>query len=79
MGMNRLSSVRLKSSWEIEMSDDPIVEETRAVRAQIVHECGEDIHTFFEYLRQREKENQQEVVTLQPNAPESRMEGATSR
>jgi hypothetical protein len=61
------------------MSDDPIVEETRAIRAEIVRECDEDVHTFFEYLRKREKENQHEVVTLKPNAPESSMEGATSR
>jgi hypothetical protein len=61
------------------MSDDPIVEETRAIRAEIVRECGEDIHTFFECLRKREKENQHAVVTLKPNAPEPSMEGAAAR
>ena len=48
------------------MSDDPIVEETRAARAEIVSECGEDVHTFFEYLRKRERERGRDVVTLEP-------------
>ncbi len=48
------------------MSDDPIVEEIRAARAEIVSECGDDVHTFFECLRKREREHERDVVTLEP-------------
>lgn len=61
------------------MPDDPIVEETRAARAEIVEECGEDIHQFFEYIRARERKNPQGVVTLAPNAPEPSMQHSSSR
>jgi hypothetical protein len=61
------------------MSDDPIVEETRAARAEIVSECAENIHTFFEYIRDRERKNPAGVVTLKPNVPESIMLGSTAR
>lgn len=49
---------------------DPIVEETRAARKEIVEECGEDVHAFFEYLRARERQHIEDVVTLDPNDPE---------
>ena len=61
------------------MSNDPIVEETRAARAEIVRECGEDVHTFFEYLRERERANHRNVVTLDPVAPEPGMTGSSAR
>ncbi len=61
------------------MSDDPIVEETRAARAEIVRECGEDVHTFFEYLRERERTNKRSVVNLEPVAPEDSMHGSSAR
>ena len=61
------------------MIDDPIVEETRAARAEIVNECGEDIHTFFEYIRERERKNPQGVVTLTPNAPDAATRNSASR
>lgn len=61
------------------MSDDPIVEETREARAEIVRECGEDVHAFFEYLRERERKNKRSVVTLEPIAPEQSMQGSSAR
>lgn len=61
------------------MLDDAIVEETRAARAEIVSECGEDVHTYFEYLRERERKNPRGVVTLEPNAPEPSMQASGSR
>jgi hypothetical protein len=61
------------------MSDDLIVEETREARAEIVHECGEDVHVFFEYLRERERKNKRSVVTLEPIAPEQSMHGSSAR
>ena len=61
------------------MSDDPIVEETRDARAEIVRECGEDVHAFFEYLRERERNSGRNVVNLDPVAPEEIMHGSSSR
>lgn len=61
------------------MLDDPIVEETRAARAEIVRECGEDVHAFFEYIRARESKNPRGVVTLEPKAPEPLMQDSGSR
>lgn len=52
------------------MWQDPIVEETREARFQLVQECGEDVHAFFEYLRARERQHSEAVVTLEPNEPE---------
>jgi len=61
------------------MPDDPIVEETRKARAEIVRECGEDIHAFFEYLRERERTNKRSVVNLEPVTPEEIMLGSSAR
>jgi hypothetical protein len=52
------------------MWQDPIVEETREARELLVEACGEDVHTFFEFLRAREAKRPHEVVTLAPNTPE---------
>jgi hypothetical protein len=60
------------------MWQDPIVEETREARAQIVEECGEDVHAFFEYLRSRETKHIEDVVTLEPNEPEAACRHGTS-
>lgn len=61
------------------MWEDPIVEETRAARAEIVEQVGEDIHAFFEYLREREKRASEGVVSLPPNSPEASMRDVASR
>jgi hypothetical protein len=61
------------------MQDDPIVEETRQARAEIVDACGEDVHTFFEYLRERERHNSRGVVTLEPVAPDAIMQTSSAR
>jgi hypothetical protein len=61
------------------MWEDPIVEETRAARAELVEQAGESIHAFFEYLREREKHDTEGVVTLPPNVPEPSMRNVASR
>lgn len=55
------------------MWSDPIVEETRQAREKIVEECGEDVHAFFEFLRARERRHPEDMVTLQPNEPETEL------
>jgi hypothetical protein len=51
--------------------DDPVVEETHRVRSEIAAEFSGDVHRFFEYLRQRERNSVAAVVTLPPNVPEA--------
>jgi len=50
--------------------NDPIVAETHRVREELAAEFGNDIHAFFEYLRQRERASDETVVTLEPTPPE---------
>ncbi len=52
------------------MWSDPVVEETRKARAEAFGRFEENIHAFFEYLRERERQSDQTTVTLQPNPPE---------
>jgi hypothetical protein len=52
------------------MKEDPIVEETHCIRREIAAQFGGDIHAFFEHLRERERVDEGEVVTLERNAPE---------
>lgn len=52
------------------MAEDPIVEETHRVRREISAQFSGDVHAFFEYLRRREAEEPDQVVTLAPIAPE---------
>jgi hypothetical protein len=61
------------------MIDDPIVENTRKAREETVLECGEDVHAFFEYVRERERRNGRDAVALTPNVPESSMQGSDPR
>jgi len=53
------------------MLSDPIVDETREARATVIKPFGENIHAFFEYIRERERESGVPVVTLEPNTPET--------
>jgi hypothetical protein len=52
------------------MWSDPIVKETRRARGEVIAPFGEDIHRFFEYIREREQRNGTPTVTLEPNPPE---------
>ena len=53
------------------MKEDPIVEETHQVRREIAAQFGGDVHAFFKYLREREAERPDEVVTLERVVPEA--------
>jgi len=52
------------------MWSDPIVEETRKARAAAFDRFGGNIHEFFEYIRERERQSGEPTVTLQPNSSE---------
>jgi hypothetical protein len=52
------------------MLEAPIVEETHSVRREIAAEFNNDVHAFFKHLRDREAERPDQVVILEPVAPE---------
>jgi hypothetical protein len=49
--------------------EDPIVAETRALRQQLMDEVGNDLDTLVAYLRERELEHPERLVTLPPRRP----------
>jgi hypothetical protein len=50
------------------MWSDPVVEETRKARAEAFAQFENDIHGFFEYLRQRERASGERTVSFE-NVP----------
>jgi hypothetical protein len=52
------------------MREEAIVDETHRVRREISAQFHDDLHAFFEYLRQREAERPDQVVILERVAPE---------
>lgn len=52
------------------MGPDPIVDEIRRAREEVVAPFSENIHEFFEYIRQRERQSDATFVTLPPNPPD---------
>ncbi len=61
------------------MWSDPVVDETRRAREEVVAPFGGNIHAFFEYIRERERQSAEHVVTLEPNAPEQLTQNIASR
>ena len=51
-------------AWE-----DPIVAETRALRQQLTDEVGNDLDALVEYLKQRELEHPERLVSFPPARP----------
>jgi len=52
------------------MWEDPIVKETRAAREELSAQFGHDLATLCMYLREKEREHADRVVTLAPRRPE---------
>jgi len=48
------------------MSDDPIVEEVRAIRDKLAAECDYDVDKIFRRLRQSQAESGREYVSHPP-------------
>jgi hypothetical protein len=61
------------------MLSDPIVDETREARENVIKPFGENIHAFFEYIRERERQSGVSVVALEPNAPETSATSSATR
>jgi hypothetical protein len=48
---------------------DPIVEETRAAREELVEEFGGDLDALWEHLQETQKKYQDRVITGEPKVP----------
>ena len=53
------------------MWEDPIVKETRAAREELFARFNHDLAALCEYLREKEREHSDRVVTLEPRRPEA--------
>jgi hypothetical protein len=51
-------------TWE-----DPIVAETRALRQQLMDDIGNDLDALVKYLKERELEHPERLVSLSPRRP----------
>ncbi len=51
--------------------EDPIVAETRALRQQLMDEVGNDLDALIRYLKEREQEHPERLVSLPPRRPEA--------
>ena len=51
------------------MWKDPIVEEVRRAGEELAKKANYDLHTFFEQMRQREKQRKARVVSREPKQP----------
>jgi hypothetical protein len=49
--------------------EDPIVAETRALRQELMDEVGNDLDALIAYLRERELEHPERLVSLPPRRP----------
>lgn len=52
------------------MWEDPIVKETRAAREELSSRFNHDLAALCRYLREKEREHADRVVTLPPRRPE---------
>jgi hypothetical protein len=59
------------------MWEDPIVEETRAAREELVAEFGGDLNALWQHLQKVQEQYRDRVVTGQPKPPIDR--AATDR
>ncbi len=48
------------------MHEDPIVAETRKLREELMNEVGNDLDKLFDYLRQREDQHADRLVSFAP-------------
>jgi hypothetical protein len=55
--------------------EDPIVAETRALRQELMDEVGNDLNALVKYLKERELEHPERLVSLPPR-PAELMESA---
>jgi len=53
------------------MWEDPIVKETREAREELFARFNHDLVALCRYLREKEREHPERVVTLEPRRPES--------
>lgn len=47
------------------MKEDPIVAETRLVRARLLAQCNESLDQFLDYLKVAEEQDRERIVTIE--------------
>jgi hypothetical protein len=52
------------------MWEDPVVKETRAAREELSARFNHDLAALCRYLRKKEREHPDRVVTFEPRRPE---------
>ena len=52
------------------MWEDPIVNETRAARAELFARFNNDLSALCKYLREKEQQHRERVVNFPPRRPE---------
>jgi len=58
------------------MHEDPIVAETRRLREEMMNEVGNDLDQLFDYLKLREAQHPDRLVSFAPRRPETIGAGA---
>jgi len=53
------------------MWEDPIVKETREAREQLSAQFGHDLAALCAFIREKEQEHADRLVTLEPRRPET--------
>jgi hypothetical protein len=53
------------------MWEDPIVNETRAAREELLKQFDYDLDALCDYLQKLESESEKKAVTLEPRRPQS--------
>ena len=53
------------------MWEDPIVKETRAAREELFARFNHNLAALCEYLREKQREHSERVITLEPRRPEA--------
>jgi len=51
------------------MHEDPIVSETRKLRAEMMNECGDDLDALVEHLKRREQLHPDRLINFPPRRP----------
>lgn len=61
------------------MHEDPIVAETRKLREEMMNEVGNDLDRLFDYLKLREAEHPDRLVSFEPRRLETIETGTKTR
>ena len=70
IGLRTAGNLHAAGTGDLTMWEDPIVKETRQAREQLSAQFGDDLAALCEFLREKELEHPERLVTLAPRHPE---------